>query len=221
MRIKAVFFDFDDTLGDRNQYAWQLWHRAIIENTNGMDPVVQEAIIQDCLIWDENGTASKQYIVDKLKQEYGIELSYPDFTEWWNVSLNQYAVAFPDSRRTIEELKRRGCQIGMITNGPSEGQRKKIENAGLADLFDDAVVSADYGISKPDVRLFEIAVQRMHVLPEESVMVGDIFSKDILGAYRAGMNPVWIWTWGSRPCAVDIPVIHQISELLELNLFQQ
>ena len=221
MSIKAIFFDFDDTLGDRNQYAWSLWHRAVTENTEETDPIVIEAIVQDCLIWDENGTVSKMYIVNKLKEEYGIELSYPDFHEWWNTNLNQYAVAFPDARRTLEELKRRGYKIGLITNGPSAGQRKKAENAHLIDLLDDIVVSKDFNIFKPDVRLFQIAAERMQVKPEECVMVGDIFSKDILGAYRAGMKPVWIWTWGNRPCAADVTVIHSVSELLELDFLKQ
>ena len=163
MEYKAIFLDFDDTLGDRNQYAYQLWRRAVTENTDETDPFEIEAMVQDCMIWDQNGDAPKAYAVEQLEKRYGVKVKYEDFNAWWEANLCNYAVAFSDSRSTLLALKQKGYQLGLITNGPSEGQRKKAEHAGLADLLDDIVVSADYGIKKPDVRLFQIAAERLGV----------------------------------------------------------
>ena len=76
-------------------------------------------------------------------------------------------------------------------------------------------MSGDYPFRKPDPRLFYAACEKLDVLPQESVYVGDIYGRDVLGAHRAGMTPVWIWNWGERKCGTDILIIHKISDLLD------
>ena len=215
MKYKAIFFDFDYTLGNRDVYAYQLYLRAVNENSSIDDPVLKEAIVQDCMIWDQKGNENKYYVQDLLKQRYGIDLQYDDFSVWWDDHLWEYAVAYDDAYDTVSKLKEKGYLIGMLSNGTSEGQRLKLKHAGLDELFDAIAVSQDIGFKKPDVRLFQHAMDLLNVRPEESVMVGDIYGRDIIGAYRAGMRPVWFCVEPNMPHHADITVIHALSDLLK------
>lgn len=211
--IRAVLFDFDDTLGNREEYAYAFFKDIIEENTDITDLLEKEAVLQDLMLWDEHGNITKTHITDMLEKKYGIILPYEDFKTYWNDHLWEYTVAFEHAEETLQILQK-DYKLGIITNGPSYGQRKKLEKSGLAGYFasEHVIVSGDYPYHKPDQRLFETAAQRLGVSVEECVFVGDIFTNDVYGALKSGMKAVWIWN-GNRRCSLDIPVIRDISEL--------
>lgn len=215
--IKAVLFDFDDTLGHRESYAYDTFYRLLKSCTDFEDEMELETILQDVMIWDEQGNIQKQHIVDMLKKKYDITLPCADFKKWWNEEQWKASVPFPDTISTLEQLQKK-YKLGIITNGDSTCQRNKIQQAGLSQFFDESnvVVSGDYGYHKPDTRLFTAALEKLNVRAEESVFVGDIFANDIIGAYRAYMKPIWIWTHGERKCTADVTMIHKISDLLKI-----
>ena len=216
-QIEAIFFDFDDTLGNREVYAYNCYRAIIQEHTSITDPVELEAVLQDCMIWDQKGNCNKGYVRDKLRNEWNIDLPYEDFNSYWDSRLWEFTELLPDAREVLEELKTR-YKIGIITNGPSMGQKRKLQKAGLWDLFGEEhiIVSGDYPFAKPDPRLFQEACRRLNVQPEHAVHVGDIFAKDVVGAYRAGMTPVWIWTQGERRNHSGVITIHFLKELTNL-----
>lgn len=215
--IKAVFFDFDDTLGDREQYAYDTFYTILKNCCDIDDPIEFEAIMQDVMIWDEQGNIYKNHIKQMLLRKYHITLPYDDFTQYWTSVQWKSSVPFQDTIPTLETLSKK-YKLGVITNGDSTGQRNKIRQAGLSEFFNEEnmIVSGDYGYHKPDVRLFEKAMEKLQVKPEESVYIGDIFANDVLGAYRAHMTPIWIWTHGNRKCTADVIKIHKISDLLKI-----
>ncbi len=215
--IKAIFFDFDDTLGHREEYAYDTFYTLLKTCLEIKDEVELEAILQDCMIWEEQGNIYKNHVVDMLKQKYNIQLPFDDFEKWWNEEQWKATVPFSDTIQTLEQLKDK-YSLGIITNGDSIAQRKKIEHAGILKYFDEdhIFVSGDFAFKKPDTRIFEYAMKSLNVKPEESIYVGDIFSNDVIGAYRAHMNPIWIWTHGDRKCTANITRIKKISDLLRI-----
>lgn len=212
--IKAVFFDFDDTLGDREKYAYDCAKAILKEKMVCKDPIEYEAVLQDWMLWDEKGNIKKDHIVDHLREKYNIHFDYDEFDEIWDGNLWRYCVPFEDTKDTLNYLKEK-YQLGIITNGPSQGQRKKLIQAGLDSYFnmDHVVVSGDYDYQKPDKRLFLQGCKNLGVRPEESVYVGDIYPNDVLGSYHAGMTPIWMWTAGIRKQSTDVITIHKLSEL--------
>ena len=218
-KIKAILFDYDNTLGDRNRYAYDLYREVVESNTEQKDPMLIEEMVQECMTWDQYGYVNKNEVKHKLKEKYNLELPYENFDQWWDANLWRYSVVFPDVPEALKLLKEHYL-IGCVTNGVSSGQRKKLETAGIESLFDTIVVSEEVGQNKPHPAIFLKACKALNVKQEEVMFVGDSFEKDIMGAYNLRMQPVWIWPDDHRQCHADILKIHKISELLEILKLQ-
>lgn len=97
----------------------------------------------------------------------------------------------PHAREVLGELKNRGRKLLVVSNW--DGLLPQvIEKIGLADYFDDVVVSALVGASKPDARIFEEALRRAGSEPEQVVHVGDEPLADGRGAEALGITPLLI-----------------------------
>lgn len=132
--IKAIFFDFDDTLGFREEYAYDTFYN-LLKTCNLTDDAVEfETILQDCMIWEEQGNIYKEHIVEMLKRKYNITLPCSNFEEWWNAEQWKTTVPFPDTIQTLDKLQEK-YELAIITNGDSIAQRKKIEHAGIMQYF--------------------------------------------------------------------------------------
>lgn len=91
----------------------------------------------------------------------------------------------------VTELARH-LRLGLLTNGPSDIQRVKLEGSGLQSHFTSVVVSGEVGAGKPDPAVFSLVLDDLGVAPQEAAMVGDSWERDVVGALGAGMTAVWI-----------------------------
>ncbi len=98
---------------------------------------------------------------------------------------------FPDVETALTEL-RVDRRLTIVTNGPPDLQREKIETTELAQYFEAVIVSGEVGIGKPDPRIFALALEKVAVPPDQATMVGDSLSRDIEGAQAAGLKAVWL-----------------------------
>jgi len=166
------------------------------------------------MLWDENSTGDKALLQKNLKEKYGIE-SDIDLKRYMGYELGKKAVLVNNAVTVLKELKKK-YKLGLVTNGESAGQYLKIKQTKIAQYFDGVIVSGDYGYNKPDPRLFEIAADNLGVSCKECIFVGDLFQTDIIGAHRAGMKPIWLWSHGHRACSVQVERISSIEELPSL-----
>ncbi len=124
---------------------------------------------------------------------------------------------YDDAIPVIEELKKRGYRIGIITNGNARGQRPKIEKSGVFPYLDVLVISGDADVKKPDPRIFKLAADQLGLAVQECAFVGDMMRNDVYGAYRAGMVPIWIWPHNrDRYSEVKVARIETLTDLLSL-----
>ena len=126
---------------------------------------------------------------------------------------------FPGAVETLTSLRNRGIRLGLITNGDSEGQRRKINTFGLEPYFDCILIEGETGIGKPEPGVYELALQRLSIAPEEVWMVGDNLVWDIEAAQKAGILAVWV-DFANRGLPADSPIqpdrmIRSIAELVE------
>ncbi len=98
----------------------------------------------------------------------------------------------PGARALLDDLRARGRAIAVLTNGPSEHQRMKLEASGLADAIDAVAISAELGIAKPDAAAFRQAAAMIGLTVERVAMIGDTPATDIAGAIASGVS-VTIW----------------------------
>ena len=112
-------------------------------------------------------------------------------------------------------------QAGALKTDEGEAalMRERVLNEfGLDVFFKDIVESAEVGIRKPDSRIFEMGVQRLGLRPDEVVVVGDSFRKDVVPAKEAGCHAVWLKGEPWKQEAVDetVPdrIIYSLKELL-------
>lgn len=98
---------------------------------------------------------------------------------------------FPGAVETLVELRARGVRLGLVTNGSSEFQRKKLARFDLESLFEAIAIEGELGVGKPDPRPFLFVLERMRLQPGDACMVGDNLSADIAGAQALGMATVW------------------------------
>jgi len=125
---------------------------------------------------------------------------------------------FPDTVETLRALRERATLLGLLTNGESRMQRRKIERFGLAQYFDCIVVEGEFGCGKPDERVFRHALATLGADAAATWMVGDNLEWDVAGAQQVGIRGIWIDVRG-RGLPNDAAVrpdriITRLSELL-------
>jgi len=117
--------------------------------------------------------------------------------EMCGAAAGQYRSEYMAARRAVEGAEallrevRKHASVAIVSNNMLQEQKEKLEFCRLAAHVDVLVVSEEAGVSKPEPRIFRIALDALRAGPENAVMVGDSWDADIVGAQRAGMRAIW------------------------------
>ncbi|MEP7264700.1 MAG: YjjG family noncanonical pyrimidine nucleotidase [Bacteroidota bacterium] len=82
--------------------------------------------------------------------------------------------------------------LSIITNGFKESQAIKLQHSGIENYFSHLFISEEVGFNKPDVRIFEHALNKTSSECKDSLMVGDTYETDITGARAANIDQVYL-----------------------------
>jgi len=127
---------------------------------------------------------------------------------------NRHHLVFESTPIVLKRLGKK-YRLGLLTNGAPDIQQGKINGSGVAKYFDAIVISGEYGISKPDPRIFDILLEKLNCPASEAAMIGNSLESDIRGARNAGITSVWINRTHEMPDPVIIPD-YEIKSLSEL-----
>ena len=100
--------------------------------------------------------------------------------------------ALPYALEVLNQLKNK-YKLALLSNIRTqslENVRERLRGVGLDGFFDEIILAGEVEVHKPNPRIFEIALKRLEVNPDEAVMVGDIISTDVFGGNRVGMRTV-------------------------------
>jgi putative hydrolase of the HAD superfamily len=202
--IQAVLFDMDETLlshaRDFRALTADLFTR-FEDRLNGADfekfskALWPKAVDMWFLMYDGvlPGSVARQYtIVNTLRQlNCDLELAGDMMSYWDNLFIENTSL-MDDAENVLRKLRDAGLRLGIVTNGYSEVQHNKIKRHGLEPMVDFVIVSEDAQSHKPDLQIYEHALERAGTAAEATIFVGDTPHTDIEGAINAGMISVLI-----------------------------
>ncbi len=193
--IKAVFFDIDDTLYDTSGFA-RLARKAAINVMidAGLPLSSDEAYKLLKEIIKEKGSNYDKHFNILTRRVFGEEkplLIALGMITYHNVKFALLRL-FPKTPSTLIYLKSKGYHLGVISDGITIKQWEKLIRLGLHHFFDEVVTSEEAGVAKPDERIFQLALDRMGCQAKKSIMIGNKFNKDIVGALNIGMSAILV-----------------------------
>jgi putative hydrolase of the HAD superfamily len=133
-------------------------------------------------------------------------------------AVDGWAVVFPDSRSTLQALRREGFRLGLLSNTwwAAEWHNADLAAHGLADMLDEVVYTSDLAHSKPHPSVFDEVARRLGASAGDCVMIGDRLVDDVAGAQSAGMRGIWKANdrpWPRPPSVRPDAEVKSLSEL--------
>jgi putative hydrolase of the HAD superfamily len=212
--IKAVLFDLDETLLDREamieRFLIGQYARLALQTPSYE---VYRARFKEL---DEHGYADRYQVFQTLAAEFSLPFSAEELLADFRRHVWQSSQPFPDTYDVLKALHSRGYPLGLITNGSSEAQRGKLNATDLAAYFDVILISEEEKIRKPEAAIFLRAAEKLNVDPGACMFAGDNPQADIAGAHSVGMTTVWRKGYIAWPEQLSIRPAHTIDELSQL-----
>lgn len=189
--IRAVFFDMDDTLYDTSGFA-AIARRAAVKSMvhNGLKCSEDEGYEELMkIIGDKGSNYDKHFniLVERINGKLDPLIIVNGIITYHNTKFAMLKLE-PESFSILLYLKSQGYKVGLITNGKELKQWEKLVRLGVYPFFDDVVTSESVGVEKPNPEIFNIAMKRLGVTSGSSLMIGNKFDVDIIGACKAGMQ---------------------------------
>lgn len=114
----------------------------------------------------------------------------------------------------LNYVQEKGYELHVLTNGFEIVQGRKMQNSGIGHYFTHVITNEKAQARKPDPRIFQYALSCATAQSHESIMIGDNWEADIMGAKRFGMDTIFYNPAGKR---FDESPTYEISHLSELK----
>ena len=233
MTVKGVLIDFGGTIDTDGRH----WYKVFKQAYSCVAPAIEDALLRQAYVYAER-TLGKNPIVNpqftfyktletklSLQTDFLRENGCP-VTEVQSKQIldSCYAVVTTNinkvARPELESMSE-CCPLVLVTNFYGN-MNSVLKEFGIDRYFAGIVESAVEGVRKPNPDIFRLAVNRLGVLPADTVMIGDSLSKDILPAMEVGCKTIWLKgeQWEdesvSATCSPDftITTLRGISKLL-------
>ena len=242
-QYKAVFIDWDDTIGDfigaakmALQEMYEKYH--LCDYFASCEEFVSLYKPHNLELWDKYGKdqVTKEYLSfdrfffplmhgskggerrlgDKAIRQEVAALAEQLSEDFLNMTTARFSLL-----EGAEELVRylaAKYPLTVVTNGFVEVQYEKFDKSGLRDCFAHIVLSEEVGCQKPNPRIFEEALRMNGLQAEDVVMIGDSWNSDIQGVINAGIDQIWVkWNPGqSDPDKTATCEVGNLCEIMEL-----
>jgi putative hydrolase of the HAD superfamily len=200
--VRAVIFDLDDTITNFQAAADTAFMSAFSAFTEENDADIEQLHSVYMDLFEEfytlhleghvNLEEFRVYRFSRAFEIVGLPIDdhFLDMTVDFQYYYDHELETFPGACKVLREMDTI-YPLGLITNGPTDAQWRKINKFRLSEIFEVILVSGQLGIAKPDPRIFDVALEGLRVAPEEAIMVGNSLEHDHQGAINAGVRFVW------------------------------
>jgi putative hydrolase of the HAD superfamily len=200
-RVGCVLFDLYGTLVDirLNEDSPALWNglAVAIRRSGGVvgNPVDVRSRFREFL-GDEACRRQEGFLMEptfnRLLASFGAADDVSQLGRTFRRLSTTDLVLRPYVKPLFELLRLHSCAIGIVSNTEAVLTRLDLDRCPLLLSADAIVLSSEVGIRKPDPRIFQIALDRMHAVAASTVVVGNSLGEDIDGARRAGLRAVYV-----------------------------
>lgn len=226
--IKGVIFDYGGTLDTNGVHWFHIFRQVYAAHL----PQIAEEQLREAYVYGERYLATHRVVVPEddflamLRKKIAIQASQLGVDD--EALINQLAVDCDALVRTNMEATRRVLDVlseryPMVLVSNFYGNIHSVLNSyGLDGYFKEIVESAVVGVRKPDPQIFALGVEALGMQPEEVVVVGDSYSKDMTPAHSLGCHTIWIkgkgWNAADEPTDSSSAshIITALTQVLEI-----
>ena len=200
--ITDIFFDLDHTLWDFDKNSKLAFKRMFEKHSIHVD--LQEFIMVYEPINFQYWKLYREERIDKQGlrrgrfldafQPFGIELSIQELDMLADAYIEELPKdnhLFKGAVDVLQYLSDKEYKLHIITNGFREVQHLKLRNSKIQSFFKTVTTSEEVGVKKPNPLVFHTALEKARVAAAQSLMIGDTFEADILGAEAVGMHTLF------------------------------
>ena len=238
-QYKAVFIDWDDTIGDfvgaakralqemydkynlsdyfaSHEEFVSLYkpHNIELWDKYGKDLVTKEFLRVDRFLYPLlHGTK----VASQIQSYTALSALAEQMSEDFLHLTTKYFSLLPGAEELVRYLAKK-YPLTVVTNGFIEVQYEKFDKSGLRNCFSHIVLSEEVGCQKPNPRIYEEALRMNGVSAAEAIMIGDSWNSDIQGAINAGIDQIWV-----RKSQDSLPegqsatyLVQSLSEVMEI-----
>jgi YjjG family noncanonical pyrimidine nucleotidase len=223
---KAIIFDLDNTLLNFSTSETVSMKRTCTDHKLFVDNAIEWGLFWEAFSghnyrhWMDfvNGGEVKT-IGDVLRFSFRDSLNLEELFHshlsdtYWDYFCN--SCFFEEGAEELLSIFKDKYPLGIITNGISESQRKRLNAGNIAELFKSIVISDEVGIRKPKKEIFEIALRDFKLSNKEVLFVGDSLQDDYHGALNSGID-FCFYNRQNIVISPDIKPRYTISTLLDL-----
>jgi putative hydrolase of the HAD superfamily len=190
--VKAVIFDLDDTLYPEIDYVISGF-KCVAKYLSKLLRINNEEILKNLidLFTDNKANVFNRYLT---QQNYYNNELLSNCIEIYRQHYPKIKL-YPEAEEILQWLRNEGYKIGIITDGRPEGQRNKIKALELEKYCDEIMITDEIGgleFRKPNVKPYQLIIEKLKVIPEQAIYIGDNPSKDFLAANKLGMITIML-----------------------------
>ena len=223
--VTDIFFDLDHTLWDFEKNSGLAFNEIFIELNF---PFSLDVFLKfynpinhaQWKLYRENKITQEDLRFNRLnmtfeKLNYSASIGLIDkISEQYITYLSTFPHLFEGALELLEVLKNR-FRLHIITNGFDKVQQFKIENSGIESFFEFVFTAEKVGFKKPHPEIFIQSLKTVNTTAEASIMIGDSFEADILGALNQGMQAIHFNSHNEEVHA-KCPIVYSLAELKAL-----
>ncbi len=199
--ITDIFFDLDHTLWDFDRNSLLAFERVFRNHNIDVDLSSFMEVYEPINFEYWKRYREERVTKDELRRGRLID-AFKEFDKAYHLDIiDTLAVSYIDELPldnhlfdgTVEILQYLNpkYKLHIITNGFEEVQHLKLKNSGIDAFFKTVTTSEEAGVKKPNPVIFKKALDKAEITPHKSIMIGDTFEADILGAEAVGMHTLF------------------------------
>ncbi len=226
MKYKILLFDLDDTLLDFRANEQESLHALFAYHQIPFTKeIFQRYDIINRKLWREYEVGRrclKEVLETRFSQalqEFGYQIDGREWEARYLSFLATGAQLMPHAKLVCQELSK-SHRLMVATNGIRKTQIKRLQKAGMYELFETIFDSESVGAQKPDIAFFHYIAEHVNEFQTETtLMIGDSLHTDIQGANQAGIDSCWYCGHGGGMDSLEIRstyIIHDLRQILEL-----